>query len=220
MAKTIVHNELNAMWGDRDHLEVAQTKSFIEMIFEMLSEREPKEGELKVFELILNLNIDHGPDTPSAVPTIAAAKEGRGIGEAVGIGLHQINAHHGGAVEPCMELLYKVERGEIAVEELVSEYLNEGKRMPGFGHRIYKETDPRTQLVFETLEENGFSGRFIEIAKSIAAELEKQKGIPLPINTDGGIAVALCAFGWEPKLANAVFIIARVPGLCAHYINS
>jgi citrate synthase len=220
MAKTVIHNDLEAKWGDKDHLEVSKSKTFSQMIFEMLSEREATPQELAVFELILNLSIDHGPDAPSSSATIAAAKEGKGMGGSIGAGIAQINERHGGAIEPCMEILYKVNRGQVTVDSLVGEYLKEGKRMPGFGHRIYKDIDPRTQLIFKTLEENGFSKEYTQIAKDIEVELEKQKGQKLPINIDGGIAVVLCAFGWEAKLANAVFIIARTPGLCAHFLNN
>ena len=36
---------------------------------------------------------------------------------------------------------------------------------------------------------------------------------------DGAIACLLCTFGWESRLGNAVFVIARVPGLCGHILN-
>jgi len=50
--------------------------------------------------------------------------------------------------------------------------------------------------------------------------LEIQKGQKLPLNIDGAIAVALCSFGWDPKLGKAVFIIARTPGLCGQFLNN
>ncbi len=109
MARTIIHNENgDAKWGDSDHLEIAQTRSFTSLIFELLSEKVPTEAELKVFELILNLSIDHGPDTPSAVKVIEAAKTGKNISEAVSEGIEQINDVHGGAQEKLMEILYEI----------------------------------------------------------------------------------------------------------------
>ena len=220
MAKTIVHDELTAKWGGKDHLEVAKERSFASMIFEMLSEKEPSEGELKVFELLLNLSIDHGPDAPSSKATIAAARGGKGMGKSVGAGISEINEHHGGAIEPCMKNFISIKNQELNIKGLVEKTLETGERLAGFGHRIYKDKDPRTQLIFRVLEEHTMGGEYIQIAKGIEAQLELQKGQKLPINIDGGIAVALCSFGWDPKLANAVFIIARTPGLTAHYINN
>lgn len=220
MAKTIKHIELKSYFGDEDHLVVSQKSSFAQLIFEMLSEKVPTPQELRLFELILNLSIDHGAETPSASATIAASKEGKTISESVAAGIIQINEHHGGAIEPAMNLDYSVQKGEIAAKELVAKYLSEEKRLPGMGHRIYKNEDPRTKLIFEILEKEGMGTEFIKVAKDIESEMESQKGKKLPINIDGAIAVVLCTFGWDPKLSNSVFIIARTPGLCAQFLNN
>lgn len=228
MAKTITHDEAgNAKWGDedlpagrQDYLQVAQSRSFASLIFELLSEKVPTDSELKVFELILNLSIDHGPETPSAIPVVEAAKSGKTISEALASGIMEINDTHGGAQEKLMETLYEVRSMKYEVRSLVEEALKEGRRIPGYGHRIYKDSDPRAQLILETLKENGFSDEFIKIAQDLEHELETQKGSKLPLNIDGAIAVALCSFGWPAKLGKAVFIIARTPGLCGQYLNS
>lgn len=220
MAKTVRHEELKSYFGEEDHLEVSQTKSFAQMIYETLSEKIPNEDELKLFELVLNISIDHGTGAPSAVATINAAKEGKSISESVALGLKQINSSHGGAIEPCMEMLYRVQGKRVRVKDLVKEYLDNDERMPGFGHRIYKEEDPRTKLIFEKMVELGMNDEFIKIAKELEGELETQKEKKLPINIDGAIAVVLCTFGWEPRLSNAVFLCARVPGLCGQFLNT
>lgn len=221
MAKTVTHDEEgNMKWGGEDYLQVAQSRSFASLIFELLSEKVPTETELKVFELILNLSIDHGPDTPSAKEVISEAQSGRSISETVAAGLLKIDDVHGGAQEQLMQLLYELKGGERSAESVVQEYLEQDKRIPGYGHRLYKDSDPRAQLILNSLKENGFSGEFINIAQELEEELEKQKGQKLPLNVDGAIAVALCTFGWEPRLGKAVFIIARTPGLCGQWLNA
>lgn len=221
MAKTIKHSEDGtASWGDDDHLQIAQARSFSSLIFELLSEKVPTDQELKVFELILNLSIDHGPDTPSAIPTIEAAKAGKTISEAVSDGINHINDVHGGAQEKLMEIFYQIKSEKLKVKSLVEESLREGKRIPGFGHRIYKDLDPRAQLILQTLKENGFGEEFIGIAHDLESELESQKGNRLPLNIDGAIAVVLCTLDWPARLGKAVFIIARTPGLCGQFLNN
>ncbi|OGE14539.1 hypothetical protein A3F00_00755 [Candidatus Daviesbacteria bacterium RIFCSPHIGHO2_12_FULL_37_11] len=220
MAKTITHDETgNAKWGDEDHLQVTQSRSFASLIFELLSEKVPTDFELKMFELILNLSIDHGPDTPSAMPVVEAAKAGKTISEAVASGILEINDVHGGAQERLMETLYEIENGKLIIENFVKQKLEAGERIPGFGHRIYKDVDPRAQLILETLKENGFGDEFVDIARELEKELESQKDSRLPLNIDGAIAVVLCSFGWPARLGKAVFIIARTPGLCGQYLN-
>lgn len=219
MAKTITHSENNnALWGSEDHLQASQDKSFAQMVFELLSEREPSDSEAKIFELILNLSIDHGSDTPSAVKVIEVAHRGKVISESVAAGILEINDSHGGAIEPAMRMLRRIKNNELAIMDLVKNAINDDGRLPGYGHRIYKDQDPRAQLILKKLKENGLQ-EYKNIALEIEKELETQKGKKLPLNIDGAIAVALCEFGWNPRLGKAVFIIARTPGLCGQYLN-
>jgi citrate synthase len=220
MAKIVIHDEQgNAKWGDQDHLEAAANTSFTQMIFELLSEKVPSPEELRLFELILNLSIDHGDQTPSAVKVIELANQGKSVSESVAGGILEINDSHGGAGQPLMELLYQIKAENLAVTEVVAQYLSEGKRLPGLGHRLYKGDDPRVLLIFKEAESGNIGAEFISLLLSIQNELEKQKGTRLPINIDGAIAVILCSFGWDPKLGKVLFIIARTPGLCGQYLN-
>ena len=224
MARTITHIDNDetkqALFGDRDHLEAAKGMSFSQMIFEVLTERAPSDEEVKLLDLILNLSVDHGPNAPSAVATIEAAKSGKTMGESVGEGMAQIGDRHGGAGGPLMEILYRVQRTGDSVQLVVEELLKEGKRLPGVGHRVYKDLDPRAQLIMNTALENGIGEEYVKIVNALRDELEKQSGKSLPVNIDGAIAAVFCGFGLKPESAIAIFIIARVPGLCGHYINN
>lgn len=224
MAKTITHINNDetkpALFGEKDLLETAQKNTFTEMIFEMLTERTPSEAEVRLLNLILNLSSDHGPNAPSAVATITATKEGKTMGEAVGIGMAQIGDRHGGAGGPLMEILYRVQGEGVSIKDVVAENLKEGKRIPGMGHRVYKDLDPRAQLIMKTALENGIGEEYVKIVNELRDELEKQSGKSLPVNIDGAIAAVFCGFGLSPELGIAVFIIARAPGLCAHFINN
>jgi citrate synthase len=102
----------------------------------------------------------------------------------------------------------------------VADYLENKKIIGGFGHRIYKDIDPRAQLILKVLGETGRGEEFIQIATDIETEIQSHKGVKLPLNIDGAIAVVLCSFDWSPKLAKAVFIIARTPGLCGQFLNN
>lgn len=233
MARTITHQDNDeskpALFGDKDHLKVSQAKNFTQMIFELLTEREPSEAETKLLDLILNFSIDHGPNSPSAAAAIEACKKGKTMGESVGDGMAQIGDRHGGAGGPLMEILYQIKDERLGIKDLVTDYLSQDKRIPGLGHRVYKqslpskdgkESDPRAQLIFEKMTELGIGEDYVRIIKELRDELFKQSGKPLTINIDGAIAAVFCGFGLEPELGIAIFIIARAPGLCAHYINS
>lgn len=219
MPKTVKHIDNLPYFGEDQILKIAENRKFSDMIFELLSGNKPTAPESKLFETILNISIDHGDETPSATEVIRLAKEGKTISEAVAGGIMQINDVHGGAIEPAMELFYKIAKEKPDIKSFVNDYLKNGKRMAGFGHRIY-EIDPRSQFLFDLVQKQGLSDDFIKIAKEIESELKLAKGKSLPVNIDGSIAAILCTFGWDTKLGKAVFVIARCPGLCGQYLNS
>jgi len=218
MPKIVTHKEEIPYFGSESLLELAPNRSFASMIFESLSGQKPTDDQSFLFETILNISIDHGPETPSAIEVIKNAKEGKLITQSVAAGILQINDYHGGAIEGCMELLYKVKKKNLDTNILVREFLSLDKRIPGFGHRIYTK-DPRSKLLFDLLKQKGMSLEYLDVAEKISESLNSAKGKELPINIDGAISVILCTFDWSPKLGKAVFLSARTPGLCAEYLS-
>ncbi|MEK7551839.1 MAG: citrate/2-methylcitrate synthase [Patescibacteria group bacterium] len=220
MSLTVNHKDNESYLGDKPLLKLAREKNFSELIFILLAEREPSKDELSIFELILNISIDHGPDTPSAKAVIEKAKGGENIGEAVASGMREINDVHGGAQEALMPILYKIVKEKLSAENIVKEFVENKKRLPGFGHRLYKDNDPRAELIITTLVENGLGEDYVAASRALQKSLKDITGKTLPLNIDGAIAVALCAFGLPPSLGKPIFMIARTPGLCAHYLNN
>ena len=224
MAKTVTHIDNDetkpALFGDKDHIETSKSKTFTEMVFELLTEREASDAETKLLDLIMNLSIDHGPNAPSAVATINASKEGKTMGESVGTGLFEIGDRHGGAGGPLMEILYRMKNDGISAEQIIKELSEQEKRLPGLGHRVYKDKDPRAELIMDTAVEQGVGVEFVQIVRDLKEELKSQSGKDLPINIDGAIAAVLCGFGLKPEVGIAIFIVARTPGLIGQYLNN
>lgn len=220
MALTVQHKDSEIYLGEKSFLSLAKEKSFSELVFILLSEREPKPEELSVFELILNISIDHGSDTPSAKVLIEKAKSGGSMGDSLASGIREINDSHGGAQELLMPILYKMVKEKITAEDIVSEHKNQNKRLPGFGHRLYKENDPRAELLIELLQEKKLGEDYILAGHELQKTLFEILGKKLTLNIDGAIAIALCAFNFSPDLGKPIFIISRTAGLCAHYINN
>lgn len=219
MSKTVIHKNEEPYFGNEKLLSIAPKRSFADMIFEVLSGKKPTKPESILFETILNISIDHGPDTPSAIKVIQDAKEGKLITQAVADGILQINDYHGGAIEPAMELFYKIKKKNLDPKMVVREYLSLDRKIPGFGHRIYK-IDPRSKLLFKLARQQKLSLEYINLAEKIVEELKNAKGKDLPVNIDGSIAAILCAFGWDSRLGKAVFIISRTSGLCGQFLNN
>lgn len=76
--------------------------------------------------------------------------------------------------------------------------------------------DPRTVKLFKIADELGVAGDYVKLAQAFVTALKETTGKDLPLNVDGAIAALLCEMDFDPILANAFFMIARVPGLVSH----
>src|SRR6059058_1142502 len=128
---------------------------------------------------------------------------------------------HGGApayVKPMLE--------EVAAmgdpEKWVRDTLDAGKRIMGFGHRVYRAEDPRSRILKQTARE--LDSPQIEIAERLEeaalAELERRKpDRPLKTNVEYYSALVLDVAEVPPPLAPAMFACSRVAGWSAHILE-
>jgi citrate synthase len=197
--------------------------SFAQLIYLLFKGELPDSDTGKMIEAILVSSIDHGTTPPSTLSAITVASTGAPLNAALAAGILAIAEFHGGAIEECMHILQLVMKKvkdenlspAAAAEKIISEYRRQNKRLSGFGHRLHSD-DPRTKKLFKLAEKYGFTKKYVPLARTLEAELEKTFQKKLPLNVDGAIATLLCEMDFDPLLANAFFIIARVPGLVAH----
>lgn len=189
--------------------------TFAGAIYLALTGTLPQDGAARLLDAILVSSIDHGVTPPSTLAARTAASTGAPLNAAVAAGILSINRHHGGAIEDSMRLILDVVQAGGDAAALVSAYRSSGRRIPGLGHRIHT-ADPRAARLFTLAEEAGVAAQGVRAIQDIAAALAEQTGRALPVNVDGAIAAVLVDLDIAPELANAFFIMARVPGLVAH----
>ncbi len=205
--------------------ELIGSISYAAGIFLAIKGNLPSPQEEKVINAILVATMDHGVTAPSAVTARTVASCGVPITTAMGAGILAVGDHHGGAGEKCIKFLKstfeKQETGE-SLSELAKKVVTIAKtnkqRISGFGHRFHNK-DPRTTKLLQVAEEEGISGKYVELAKLIAAELTRQSNQPLPLNVDGAIGALLADMGFESEVGKAFFAISRVTGLTAHILE-
>jgi citryl-CoA lyase len=193
--------------------------SFSDAVFLVLKAELPSKAESEMMRGILISSIDHGATPPSVLSTRSVLSGGNPLNAAVAAGVLTIGDVHGGAIERCARILQtwgeKPEKASVVAKELVSEFIYKKRRVPGFGHRLH-ETDPRTVKLFQMARELNFSGKHMELAQAIEAELADSLGKRLPINVDGAIAAVMSDMGFDWRMGKGLFIISRVAGLVAH----
>jgi citrate synthase len=128
---------------------------------------------------------------------------------------------HGGAPAYVKPMLEEVAASGDA-ETWVRERLESGKRIMGFGHRVYRAEDPRSRLLKRVAKE--INAPNIEIAEeleqvALAALREKSPDRPLETNVEYYSAVVLDSAEIPPPLAPAMFACSRVAGWSAHILE-
>jgi citrate synthase len=128
---------------------------------------------------------------------------------------------HGGAPAYVKPMLEEVTRmGD--PERWVRETLAAGKRIMGFGHRIYRAEDPRSRILKQTAKELGSSQ--VEVAEeleevALKALHEKYPDRVLATNVEYYSAIVLDVAEIPPPLAPAMFACSRVAGWSAHILE-
>jgi citrate synthase len=209
-----------------DLVTLMQHGTYAEVVALLIGGHRPDEGERRLIDAMLIAVADHGAGAPSAATARLAASGNRQAPEAaVAAGILAIGDAHAGAGMACMviiaDALDRVARESRSLAEVARaialDARTAGRRLPGLGHRIYRE-DPRTTALFALAEQYGKAGpgiAFMRALESAAAETIK----PLPINVDGAMAAVLHDLGYPAAAAKLIFIVGRTAGLAAHVIE-
>lgn len=127
---------------------------------------------------------------------------------------------HGGANERVMEVLTAIQTPD-AAEAWVHEQFANRQKIMGFGHRVYKDGDPRARFLkplCEKLAEQTGHGQMEAVADRIESVIAKEKK-NLPPNLDWPAARLYYYLGLPIDLYTPLFVISRVTGWCAHVIE-
>lgn len=130
---------------------------------------------------------------------------------------------HGGAPGPVLDMLDDIGTPENA-GDWISDQLTKGKRLMGFGHRIYRTRDPRADVLKAGLgllpPGNSRITEAAAIERAALMALARAKpDRPLDTNVEFYTAVLLDAIGMDRDLFTPLFAVGRAPGWCGHVIE-
>lgn len=202
--------------------------SFSNLAFLLASGRSPSEAEERLFDAVLASLADHGltPTSLAARLTYTGAPES--IQGAVAAGLLGAGSVFLGPVEDTARFLHEIverlgenERSDenaltSAANDAARAAVREGRRIPGLGHPIHTETDPRTPRLYEIAREGGLAGPHLRLLELVAAAHRAETGKALPINGAGAAGAALADLGFPPSIARGFALLSRAAGLIGH----
>lgn len=134
---------------------------------------------------------------------------------------------HGGAPGPVLDMLVDIKTAAKA-EAWLRKEIGEGRRIMGFGHRVYKVRDPRAEVLAKTASE--MAGAHLQNTKlyDLARAVEKtaikvleelKPGRNLKTNVEFYTALVLQSIGLQPDQFVSMFACGRAAGWCAHVME-
>ena len=178
--------------------------------------KKPDEQSRAAFDTLSILYADHEMNA-STFAAVVATSTLADLGGAVTSAIATLAGPlHGGSNQRVMEMLEEIGSKE-KVEAYVDSELAAGRRIMGFGHRIYKTYDPRARIlktIAEKLTEGRGSRKWLDVAEEVEkVVMEKRKLWP---NIEFYAAVVLNALGVPRDVMPAVFACNRISGWIAH----
>jgi citrate synthase len=180
--------------------------TFTEYFHLLLTGDEPTEEQRFFLDLVLVAIAEHGMMPTNVAARMTLAADPGSLHGAVAAGILGAGPVVLGTSEECARLLEA--GGE--PKEIVRGLRESGRRVPGFGHPVHKEVDPRAERILELAVERGVSGRHVALARALRDEVGLTMNVAMPI------AAVLLDLGFPAVAAKAVPILARTAGLLSH----
>ncbi|MEA5634093.1 MAG: citrate/2-methylcitrate synthase, partial [Cutibacterium granulosum] len=202
-------------------------ENFIRMSFGFPTEPyEFNEAITRGLEVLLILHADHEQNCSTSTVRMVASS-GANLHAAVAAGVNALSGpKHGGANQAVVEMLQFIRDNDLTTKQFVEKVKNreDGVKLMGFGHRIYRNYDPRAAIIKKHADEilKLQTGRkdLLEIAKELeetALNDDYFKERKLYPNVDFYSGLIYEAMGFPLNMFTVLFAIGRLPGWIAQY---
>jgi citrate synthase len=201
--------------------------NFLNMMFSVPAEPYTVDPEIeKVMNLLLILHADHEQNcSTSTVRLVGSAKAN--LFASISAGICALwGPLHGGANQEVIEMLEMIRRdgGDVKKYVALAKEKSSGFRLMGFGHRVYKNFDPRATIIKQAadkvLGKLGIKDPLLDIAKQLEdAALNDPYFVERKLypNVDFYSGIIYRALGFPTTMFTVLFALGRLPGWIAHW---
>ena len=226
MRTSIGHSTVEQIWVRGYNLteELMGEMDLGSMLFLMVSGRKPELGEARLFNSMLVALADHGlsPTAIAARVTYLGAPDS--IQGAIAAGILGAGSVYLGVFEDVGRMLETVPRNPKATDEelsdrarqIVEPYLTNGKKIPGLGHPIHRNGDPRTARLKQLAEEEDLFGPNFRLMLHIREQASEAFGKNLVLNATGACGAVMTDLGFDGPILRGFAVVARAAGLVGH----
>lgn len=202
-------------------------KNFLHMMFsEPYAQREISDNIGHALNLVFLLHADHEQNCSTSTVRMVGSS-GANLFASVAAGVCALwGPLHGGANQAVMNMLAEMHEGDLSAEKAIemAKDKNNPFRLMGFGHRVYKNYDPRAKIIKascdKVLAELNVSDPLLDIARRLEEKVLKDsyfKDRNLFPNVDFYSGIILKALGIPINMFTVMFAIGRVPGWIAQW---
>lgn len=191
----------------------------------MIANRMPTRQERRLLDSILVAVADHGI-TPSAVATrLTLTGAPDSLQGAIAAGLLGVGSVLVGPMEECAAMLREIgalrpDQRSARCRQIVAEAVRDKRKLPGFGHPVHIEADPRVERLLSIAAEEDVPGVHVALLHELHRQLiQHLGGRHLPVNAAGAIAAILADLGAGPGSARGLAVIGRTVGLLGHVLD-
>ena len=193
----------------------------------MVHGREADPAAAKALDAYWVTVIDHGMNASTFTARVIASTRSDMVSAVTGALGALKGPLHGGAPGPVLNMLHDIRTAD-RTEPWLRNELAQGRRIMGFGHRVYRVRDPRAEVLSRVAEKLGQAQLENRQLYDLAIHIEQtalrvlaevKPGRNLRTNVEFYTALVLQALGLEPAQFVAMFACGRVAGWCAHVIE-
>jgi len=207
--------------------ELKYTANFLHMLFSLpYKPYELKPEAVKALDLIFLLHADHEQNCSTATVRMVASSRAN-IFASCAAGVCALwGPLHGGANQAVLEMLEAIHKSGDDGSRFIqaAKDKNSGKRLMGFGHRVYKNYDPRAKIIKKVcddlLSKMHITDPLLDIAKKLEETALKDSYFverKLYPNVDFYSGIIMRAIGIPLDMFTVIFAIGRMPGWIANY---
>jgi citrate synthase len=203
------------------------TANFLHMMFSLpFKDYDLKPETVKALDLIFLLHADHEQNCSTATVRMVASSRANLFASAAAGVCALWGPLHGGANQAVLEMLQDIhDSGDDGSRFIAAaKDKNSGKRLMGFGHRVYKHYDPRAAIIKkacdDVLDKLHVSDPLLDIAKHLEeAALRDSYFVERKLypNVDFYSGIIMRAIGIPMEMFTVIFAIGRMPGWIANY---
>jgi citrate synthase len=201
--------------------------NFLNMMFSVPAEEYEVDPELvKVMNLLLILHADHEQNCSTSTVRVVGSSKAN-LFASISAGICALwGPLHGGANQEVLEMLTAIESdgGDVKKYIALAKDKNSGFKLMGFGHRVYKNFDPRAKIIKsaadKVLSKLGKPDPLLDVAKALEEAALKDPYFverKLYPNVDFYSGIIYRAMGFPTNMFTVLFALGRLPGWIAHW---